>query len=209
MSGIAERYGCCTSTICNVLHRVGFKPRHPGARKGSRGTFSGKRHSLAARKLISQAGKGRPSPRRGVSLSMETKLKISTALKGRSLPIETRRKMSLARRGEKNPNWRGGGTSFYPPEWTKELKESIRLRGSHVCQLCKKSALGYNANVHHIDYNKENCDPRNLILLCRSCNTKVNAGREFWTRHFRDHIVDQYPLSQRLALPDEDCLGAK
>jgi len=79
--------------------------------------------------------------------------------------------------GSSNPNWRGG-KSFepYSPEFNKRLKSYIRKRDNHKCALCSKRAK----SVHHIDYCKENCDPENLITICRKCHGKTNANRRFW-----------------------------
>jgi len=103
---------------------------------------------------------------------------------------KTRELMRLAKIGkyikENNPNWKGG-KSFedYPIEWSTLLKESIRERDHYTCQKCfTTDNKGQAFIVHHIDYNKKNCDPSNLIALCRSCNAKVNFNREHWTKYF-------------------------
>lgn len=84
--------------------------------------------------------------------------------------------------GEKSTSWKGG-LSFepYSPEWTDVLKEMIRERDNYTCQLCGKK--GYP--IHHIDYNKKNCNPDNLITLCKSCHTKTNWNREKWKALFQ------------------------
>jgi len=86
---------------------------------------------------------------------------------------------------EKAPNWKGG-ISFepYSVDWKETLKRSIRERDYYICQLCKE----YGNVVHHIDYNKQNCNPNNLICLCFRCNSKVNFKREYWTKYFQDKI---------------------
>lgn len=85
--------------------------------------------------------------------------------------------------GENAPNWKGG-LSFEPygPEFNNGLKEEIRERDNHLCQLCGKTQEenGRRLDVHHIDYDKKNCDLSNLISLCWGCNTKTNFNREFW-----------------------------
>lgn len=84
-------------------------------------------------------------------------------------------------RGENNPNWRGGiSNEGYPEEWTKELKVFIRKSYGFTCFICHKN--GYD--VHHIDYNKKNCNPRNLVCLCHSCHMKTNHNRDFWKEYF-------------------------
>jgi len=86
-------------------------------------------------------------------------------------------------KGENNPNWRGGSTNFpYPPEFNKELSDLIRERDNYTCQLCEKTEEenGRRLSVHHIDYNRQNCNPKNLTTLCTGCNVKVNYNRVNW-----------------------------
>jgi len=51
-----------------------------------------------------------------------------------------------------------------------------------VCQLCGKTKEQNKEklSIHHIDYNKDNCDPKNLISLCGSCHVKTNFTRDYW-----------------------------
>lgn len=110
-----------------------------------------------------------------------TKVKISQTLKGKYPK-------------EKNPNWKGG-TSFepYSQDWTDILKDAIRQRDECICQKCGRTQqkelnlLHQKLAVHHIDYNKKNCNPSNLITLCRDCNIKVNSNRNYWIKYFRNH----------------------
>jgi hypothetical protein len=46
--------------------------------------------------------------------------------------------------------------------------------------------------IHHIDYKKTNCSPRNLICVCISCNTRANYNREFWQEHYTNIINNLY-----------------
>jgi 5-methylcytosine-specific restriction endonuclease McrA len=39
-------------------------------------------------------------------------------------------------------------------------------------------------DVHHIDYDKDNLSPNNLITLCRRCHVKTNNNRDFWRNYF-------------------------
>ena len=83
--------------------------------------------------------------------------------------------------GEKHFNWRNG-VSFepYPVIFNGRLKEKIKLRDNYFCQnpYCWNTAK--RLSIHHIDYNKENCYPSNLITLCTSCNSRANKNRERW-----------------------------
>jgi ribosomal protein L40E len=87
---------------------------------------------------------------------------------------------------EGNPNWRGGISNLpYPDEFNDELREYIRKRDEYTCQICgiKQNQLkGFHKHlsIHHIDYNKQNCNEDNLISLCESCHFKTNGKREYW-----------------------------
>jgi hypothetical protein len=123
------------------------------------------------------------------SHTMEHKLKISMSMLGKNkgkkygpLPKETLQKIS----GKNHHNWKGG-ISFQPYslDWTKTLRKSIRERDGYKCRLCGSSEDDTKSlNVHHIDYNKNNCNPTNLITLCHSCHTKTNFKREYWKLYF-------------------------
>ena len=92
--------------------------------------------------------------------------------------------------GEKMPNWKGGLSYLpYSVDWTEILRESIRQRDNHICYECEthQDELDRKLAVHHIDYNKQNCDPENLISLCRSCHTKTNFNREYWINYFKQN----------------------
>jgi len=43
--------------------------------------------------------------------------------------------------------------------------------------------------VHHIDYDKKNCDPENLITLCKNCHPKTNSNRGDWIEFFAKIIL--------------------
>ena len=81
------------------------------------------------------------------------------------------------------------GRSFepYPPSFNQQLKDRIRVRDNFICQKCGVPELECNTRLHchHIDYNKKNCEENNLISLCNSCNSKVNANREYWKEYFK------------------------
>lgn len=91
---------------------------------------------------------------------------------------------------EDNPNWRGGLSSeLYTVDWTETLKRSIRERDRYTCQLCGKEP---SIIVHHIDYNKRNCNPNNLITLCRKCHIKTNFKRNYWIDLFHSGNIGEY-----------------
>ena len=95
-------------------------------------------------------------------------------------------KRSVSHKGDRNPQWRDG-LSFepYAPEFNDKLKEQIRKRDNYTCQICRIPENGIKLHPHHIDYNKKNNDPSNLISLCRSCHAKTNFNRNWWTKYFQ------------------------
>jgi endogenous inhibitor of DNA gyrase (YacG/DUF329 family) len=91
--------------------------------------------------------------------------------------------------GVNNGRWLGGlSTTPYPSEFNDTLKNKIRKRDNYTCRECHqtKAQLGYTLAVHHIDYNKNNNDPVNLISLCKSCHAQTNFKRSDWTEYFKN-----------------------
>lgn len=133
-----------------------------------------------------------PNRKRKGKLSEKHRANIAKSLLGNKRTLgkkqscETKLKRSIAMRGEKHPQWRGG-ISFepYSIEWNKSLKKKIRERDDRKCQICRKKPSGRELDVHHIDYNKKNCNPENLISLCHSCHTKTNTKRDYWILFFK------------------------
>lgn len=88
-------------------------------------------------------------------------------------------------------NWQGG-LSFqeYCEAWKdKEYKKFIKERDGFKCMNPFCNSRGeVILSIHHIDYDKKNCSPNNLITLCRACNSKANIDRE-WHKSFYNTIV--------------------
>lgn len=97
-------------------------------------------------------------------------------------------KQSNMRQKEKHPNWKNG-TSFepYSVDWTKTLKRSIKERDNFKCKVCNDEGNF----IHHIDYNKKNCNVDNLITLCNSCHSKTNYNRKHWIKYFKNKIKEE------------------
>jgi 5-methylcytosine-specific restriction endonuclease McrA len=105
---------------------------------------------------------------------------------------------SILMNGNKNPNWIDGRSyEGYPTEFNQELKESIRNRDNHECQNCGMTeeehliVYGRVLDVHHIDYNKQNCKEDNLISLCTGCNLRANWNRTYWKEFYTGRIKCQ------------------
>lgn len=168
-----------------------------GLHLGENHPMYGKHHSEEAILKMSKSHKGQKR-------SEESKRKQSESRKGMKFSEEHNQKISEAQKGENNsmynrlgenaPSWRGG-LSFepYTPEFNRQLKELIRQRDGYKCQLCGMPEIENikKLTVHHIDYVKKNCLPSNLTALCRSCNSKVNADRDYWEEYFKDKILEK------------------
>jgi hypothetical protein len=108
--------------------------------------------------------------------SKSTRKKLSRINKGKKFSEETKRRMSIAALEN-----RGGQKQWgdYCDEWCdKEYKDSIKERdGRCMNPWCTNGKL---LRVHHINNEKRDCRPRNLITLCASCNSKAKGQREHW-----------------------------
>lgn len=105
---------------------------------------------------------------------------------GKKQSEELKIKRGIYKRGIESPNFKGEiSLGIYPEYWTETLRRSIRERDNYVCQLCSLIQGDITFSVHHIDYDKKNCNPTNLITLCRSCHTKTNNKRDYWTNYFK------------------------
>ena len=139
------------------------------SKKGKPSWNKGKKHTEEHKINLSKSHIGLPGSHKGFKHSEETKKIISQKSLGK-----------LA--GDKHPNWQGG-KSFepYSPKFNKGLKRLIKQRDNYTCSLCKEEGLC----VHHINYDKKDFRPENLITLCRSCHAKTNFRREEWQKLFQ------------------------
>jgi len=74
----------------------------------------------------------------------------------------------------------------YGKNYTNKLKWYIKRRDNLTCQLCGEKNENIQYCIHHIDYDKTNSDPNNLILLCVWCHTKTNFLRNCWQLFFEN-----------------------
>jgi hypothetical protein len=82
------------------------------------------------------------------------------------------------RRGAANHAWKGGVTERdYVIEW-RTIARKIRDRDAWACQDCgeQRKRWGRALHVHHIDRDKLNNDPGNLISLCAACHRRRHRG---------------------------------
>ena len=133
-----------------------------------------------------------PAWNKGMSLSINTRNKISKAQIGR-IPWNKGKLLPQFSR-ENHPNWKGGSSFIaYPLGWNKTFKEQIRYRDGYKCQMCgvSETECKRKLSIHHIDYNKNNLAENNLISLCHSCHSKTNYKSEKWIQYFKFQEVKQ------------------
>lgn len=138
--------------------------------------------------IISEKMKGEKNP----SKRKEVMEKIRNKLKGKHLSPNTEFK-----KGENHPYFKGWKSREpYGEEFSPELREQIRQRDNYRCQQCfrHQDELRTKTNrkrkliVHHIDFNKQNNNPNNLISLCINCHMQTNYNRENWTKYFNEKL---------------------
>lgn len=113
---------------------------------------------------------------------------------GKRCPECDRVKNSLSKSGDNHYNWKGGiSCEPYCDIWLdKDFKESIKERDNYQCQNPDCWGTSKRLTIHHIDYNKKNCRPENLITLCNSCNSRANKGREKHKAFYRVIMEKKY-----------------
>lgn len=153
--------------------------------KGRRGELSGKNNGMFGKTFRKEllrikskkwTGKGNPKYKKGYLITGKANPNYNNGHKIR---------------GERNPNWRGGlSLKSYPDEWTSAYREQIRCRDAYVCQVCgcPETKANRKLSVHHIDYDKSNSRPDNLISLCVDCHIKTNTRRSFWEKLLKEKI---------------------
>lgn len=152
--------------------------------KGKKGIYSDE-----YREKISKGKMGKPSWNKGRCGTP------GSFKSGHKHSMETLEKISKSRiglnTGENNPSWRGG-ISFEPycSKFNNQLKKKIRQRDNGTCQLCGIKENGRKLDVHHIHYDKPNCEP-DLIALCQKCNCKVNHNRDYYESLFMNNLKER------------------
>jgi len=140
------------------------------------------------------------------SKRLDVKKKQSETKLGNKNPAkrpEVRKKISKTLTGKycgpNSPNWKDG-RSFEPycSMWgDKEYKQSIKDRDNNECQN-KFDCWKTNArlHIHHIDSDKKNCRPSNLITVCVSCNARAQGSKkqskQYWINFYQNIMIKKY-----------------
>ena len=167
----------------NMAHSKETKEKIGKAKRGTK-------HSEETKKKMSEISK-----KRYPKEMIEASLKLSILKVGTPLPKETKAKISatltgrkmLITSGDNHWNWKGGiSCEPYCDAWAdKEYKESIKERDGYKCKNPDCPGKHSRLCIHHIDYDKKNCAPENLLTLCIGCNSLANFNREYWEELFK------------------------
>lgn len=152
--------------------------------------------SLIGRSIIDLHGEEKAKEiknkiRKNYRLSSEGKNKKSIYMKNNNpmyfsyIKEKHRKIMREKMLGENNHSWKGGTSweKYCPVFSDKEFREYIYWRDNNTCQLCgctkqlSYKLFGRMLSIHHINHNKKDCDPSNVILVCSRCNGIVE-GKE-------------------------------
>jgi len=199
---IGEEAGCCSQTVLNYMRKFNITRRDSNYPTERTNWWNGKDYSLVVgekrlREIsletshrMKEHWKKHKHPKKGKKIphpedcgcpfcraSRGELVGEGNPFYGKTHSEEYRKWRSDFQLGENNPNWNGGSSyEKYPPEFNPILKRKIRKRDGQKCAVCGKRGR----HVHHIDYDKYNCDESNLITLCGLCHGKTNSNREYW-----------------------------
>lgn len=133
------------------------------------------------------------------NVTKETKKKISNSLIGFKHSEETKSKIKCSRFElikEKAPNWKGG-VYKYTTGWVK-LRPEIKERDNNKCIYCKTKR---NLHVHHINENKKDIRPMNLVTLCGSCHSYLHPKGFVKPNKLKIHKIKQKIKKHMQTLP--------
>jgi hypothetical protein len=75
-----------------------------------------------------------------------------------------------------------------------------KLEYSFILEQINKYGYHLESEVlcrHHIDYNKQNCIPKNIITLYLSCNSVANYNRKWYKAWYQAIIFRRYRYNNR------------
>lgn len=133
-------------------------------------------------KKMADSKRGMPSPRKGKTHTIESRIKMRASHLGVPMPLEVRRKISNSTRGSKSFNWRGGITKI---NLTIRRSLDYRLwrtavfeRDNYTCIWCGNNKGG-NLEADHIKpfayYPSLRFELSNGRTLCKSCHRKTDT----------------------------------
>ena len=192
----------CTDCSCTIDYRSQRCKKCANTGKSNPGYKGGKykcidcgktlcnRKSIRCRPCMGKARNGVDNPNWGggypYCTDCGTELKYRSSIRCPHCAQVGDRNTMYGRCGELHPHHLPNITRKYPPTFNQQLKDKVRVRDNFICQRCGVPELECNTrlDIHHIDYNKSNSKPINLISLCHSCHSKTRGDRDTWQTYF-------------------------
>jgi len=142
-------------------------------------------YSIETRKKMSLSRIGKESPNKGkvnwFKHTKETKQKIANYWKD----PEYRNNLSGINHYSYDPNRNYEYCQIFSDN---EFKNSIKERDNYKCSNKDCWETTKTLCIHHIDYDKKNCHPDNLICVCISCNVRANSNKSYWEKYYKSLI---------------------
>lgn len=129
--------------------------------------------------------KGDEHPAFGYKHTEETRQDLSIKKVGKNNPM-------YGKKGELSPTWINGSSFKKYSQEFFDIRKQIFERDNYECQCPDCEHKTDLLDIHHIDYDKINNIPENLVTLCRSCHAKTfcknskNYYKIFYTNIIED-----------------------
>ncbi len=180
----------------NVSKRMlAMGDNHPMRRPEIIAKFMGDNNHMRKEKMREWFRKNNPSKRPEVRKKQsETKIGDLNPAKRPEVRAKISKTLMGKYCGPESGNWKGGiSAEPYCDIWLdKNYKQSIRDRDNNECQNPDCWKTSKKLCGHHIDYDKKNCHPWNVITLCNSCNARANINREYWIKFYQTIMNKKY-----------------
>jgi 5-methylcytosine-specific restriction endonuclease McrA len=175
MSAIARDFGLTQPTIGGYLRAWGISLRTKQEQRRidiERGRYD---HAHAVRKAWKRGAfateryrRSRPTGDWGFSRDGE-----NNPFFGRKHSAEVRERLSDHARSRCIPS-----SGEYGVDWTEELRAAIVTRDLCQCQVCGRGRDRVELQVHHVDCDRANSVPANLLTLCTPCHLAYHGRAE-------------------------------
>lgn len=189
---IAEHFGCSVANIRRILKKHSIHRGKAFISSGKSPVWNrGKTKDTDERlRNISEMHQGAGNPmsgretwNKGLTKDVDPRLKsVSDKLSGRPKSEKHRASLSAAKTGkfaEESNNWQGGKSFIGALGYLQVRRNGVNEyehRVVAVSEITKGRTLRRDEDVHHMDFDKTNNDPENLMVLSGSDHTRLHSA---------------------------------